>query len=155
MRFKISKLDFETQQPIDGAKFQVFAANDQGQPNWERGPIWDTDNQSTQTMNPGEYYLVETQAPQGYSLLPQPVYFELAQNERGTYLSAAAPFIVNTRIDQEQDAQGRPVYVAVMELANVLKGDLPLTGGRGIWGFTLVGLILLAMGAYFVQRRTG
>ncbi|MDK4303942.1 SpaA isopeptide-forming pilin-related protein [Corynebacterium propinquum] len=153
MRFKISKLDFETQQPIDGAKFQVFAANDQGQPDWNRGPVWDTDNQSAQTMNPGEYYLVETQAPQGYSLLPQPVYFELAQNERGTYLSAAAPFIVNTRIDQEQDAQGRPVYTAVMELANVLKGDLPLTGGRGIWGFALAGIIILAMGAYFVQRR--
>ncbi|MDK4229041.1 LPXTG cell wall anchor domain-containing protein [Corynebacterium pseudodiphtheriticum] len=42
---------------------------------------------------------------------------------------------------------------AIMDIGNITRGEMPLTGGRGVWGFAVVGLLLLTVGVFAAQRR--
>lgn len=88
---------------------------------------------------------------QGYSLLPGPIRFELTYGEGNNDgfginvpSSAEAPFVLSARVED-----GR----AIMDIGNITRGEMPLTGGRGIWGFVVAGLLLLAVGGFAAQRR--
>lgn len=87
----------------------------------------------------------------GYSLLPGPIRFELTYGEGSNDgfginvpSSAEAPFVLSARVED-----GR----AIMDIGNITRGEMPLTGGHGVWGFVFAGLLLLAVGGYAAQRR--
>lgn len=88
---------------------------------------------------------------QGYSLLPGPIRFELTYGEGSNDgfginvpSSAEAPFVLSARVED-----GR----AIMDIGNITRGEMPLTGGHGVWGFMVAGLLLLAVGGFAAQRR--
>ncbi|MDK8700203.1 LPXTG cell wall anchor domain-containing protein [Corynebacterium pseudodiphtheriticum] len=88
---------------------------------------------------------------QSYSLLPGPIRFELTYGEGSNDgfginvpSSAEAPFVLSARVED-----GR----AIMDIGNITRGEMPLTGGHGVWGFVFAGLLLLAVGGYAAQRR--
>lgn len=87
----------------------------------------------------------------GYSLLPGPIRFELTYGEGSNDgfgisvpSSAEAPFVLSARVED-----GR----AIMDIGNITRGEMPLTGGHGVWGFVFAGLLLLAVGGFAAQRR--
>lgn len=179
--FDYDERDSENKTKLVGAKFAVYAtksvddpAADENadQPDWDKR-VWSSDQAEIAMLSPGVYYLVEEQTPQlaanvhgpqtarstsqtqgdaqGYSLLPGPIRFELTYGEGSNDgfginvpSSAEAPFVLSARVED-----GR----AIMDIGNITRGEMPLTGGHGVWGFVFAGLLLLAVGGFAVQRR--
>ena len=80
------------------------------------------------------FCLVETQAPDGYSLLPQPFPVTLTANGTETALVTTTANIQNVKTNAGF--------------------DLPLTGGRGIWALIGGGVLLLLLAAaYYMKTR--
>lgn len=80
------------------------------------------------------FCLVETQAPEGYSLLPQPFPVTLTATGNETALVTATADIQNVKTNAGF--------------------DLPLTGGRGIWALIGGGVLLLLLAAaYYMKTR--
>lgn len=106
----------------------------------------------------GTYFLVETTAAPGTQLLPQPWQFGVLPpetSEDGTELldvrlaafTESGGLIEVTEPDVVQDPW-------IIQVANISAGELPLTGGRGVWPGLLVGTgVLLAAGAWFLLGR--
>lgn len=162
----------ENKTTLVGAKFAVYAAKSADdpsagehadQPDWDKR-VWSSDQAETAMLTPGIYYHVEEQTPQttrptlqaqvdaqDYSLLPGPIRFELTYGEgsnNGFGINvpslAEAPFARSALVED-----GR----AIMDIGNITRGEMPLTGGRGVWGFAVVGLLLLTVGVFAAQRR--
>ena len=103
-------------------------------------------------LQPGNRYeLVETQAPSGYQLLSSPIYFNIAVGESGK-----PEIVIEGGKDQypeisiqkdEKDANH-----SIMQVADIRKGDLPNTGGRGLGGLALLASVVAAA-AVFIGRR--
>lgn len=80
------------------------------------------------------FCLVETSAPDGYSLLPQPFPVELTATGNENALRTATADIQNVKTNAGF--------------------DLPLTGGRGIWALIGGGVLLLLLAAaYYMKTR--
>lgn len=170
--FDYDDRDSENKTKLVGAKFAVYttksvddpaASENADQPDWDKR-VWSSDQAETAMLSPGVYYLVEEQTPQtarstlqaqgdaqGYSLLPGPIRFELTYGEGSNDgfginvpSSAEAPFVLSARVED-----GR----AIMDIGNITRGEMPLTGGHGVWGFVFAGLLLLAVGGFAAQRR--
>lgn len=170
--FDYDERDSENKTKLVGAKFAVYATRsvddpaageNADQPDWGKR-VWSSDQAETAVLSPGVYYLVEEQTPQtarptlqaqgdtqGYSLLPGPIRFELTYGEGSNDgfginvpSSAEAPFVLSARVED-----GR----AIMDIGNITRGEMPLTGGHGVWGFVFAGLLLLAVGGFAAQRR--
>lgn len=77
-------------------------------------------NETADTDSTTKYYLVEIKAPQGYSLLAEPVEIEVGK-------------------DSWKETNG-------MSITNALKTELPLTGGTGTLIFTIIGIVLIGGG---------
>lgn len=159
-KVQVKKVD-EANEPLSGAKFQVFqcsgAADDptlEGESLTVNGVSqWTTDDQGTFTIDalhvtdfadnkdldePGHYCLVETEAPDGYELLTKPVQFELTRADLGYSEGEATP--VNLK--------------PLAKITNVksTSPNLPLTGGPGIIALVLAGLALIGGGAWYGLR---
>ena len=170
--FDYDERDSENKTKLVGAKFAVYATRsvddpavgeNADQPDWGKH-VWSSDQAETAMLSPGVYYLVEEQTPQtarltlqaqgdaqGYSLLPGPIRFELTYGEGSNDgfginvpSSAEAYFVLSARVED-----GR----AIMDIGNITRGEMPLTGGHGVWGFVFAGLLLLAVGGFAAQRR--
>lgn len=170
--FDYDERDSENKTKLVGAKFAVYATRsvddpaageNADQPDWGKR-VWSSDQAETAVLSPGVYYLVEEQTPQtarptlqaqgdtqGYSLLPGPIRFELTYREGSNDgfginvpSSAEAPFVLSAQVED-----GR----AIMDIGNITRGEMPLTGGRGVWEFVVAGLLLLAVGGFAAQRR--
>ncbi len=82
------------------------------------------------------YYLVETVAPDGYELLAQPIPFTITKSDVEAYT---------------------PTTIGLdLEVKNVKKFELPLTGGSGTALIYLAGIALIVGGVVFlvIRRRT-
>ena len=79
-------------------------------------------------------------------MLPGPIRFELSFGEgsNGGFdinvpSLAEVSFALSALVED-----GR----AIMDIGNITRGEMPLTGGRGVWGFAVVGLLLLTVGVF-------
>ena len=117
---------------------------------------------SSEELKPGHYRLVETKAPESYSLLTKPIDFRVSVSGQGKDVKADITFDDPEGIEliaQEVDYSKAPSQWnlsskdVVMTVANVFQGDLPKTGGVGLWVPTLVGLTIIGLGVLLATRR--
>lgn len=107
------------------------------------------------------YYLVETKSPAGYSLLPEPILFRIIADSEGNQniqfhdartkiaLKDSSP-LVNVF-----DKNGAKSSTAVfLQVADTRTGELPKTGGFGVWLWALLGLLVVGAGGIIALRRT-
>lgn len=96
-------------------------------------------------LKPGTYYLVETQAPDGYNKLTEPVKFNITSD--GLKVMQGS----NSSEVTEPDSTGN--YILVVTNSSGI--ELPHTGGIGTFIYTLSGLLLMAIALMygFVSRR--
>lgn len=99
----------------------------------------------------GTYWLVETKAPAGFSLLAQPVKVMLSANDQ-----VAGPVgSIVTLQDSDKDfvaVDGITNYKLTVE--NVAGGALPRTGGLGVGVPIAIAVTLVVAGA-LIARRSG
>ncbi|MDO4760776.1 MAG: DUF5979 domain-containing protein [Corynebacterium sp.] len=127
---------------VSGAKFAIYAADETGTMAGNPVvPVLNTGstNEFATRLRPGSYFLVETQSGVDSALLPSPWRFDvLATNASGS------GDVTIELSDKARDsglislipASGKMPWI--IEVANVASGELPFTGGKGI--FTLLGL---------------
>lgn len=100
------------------------------------------------------YELVETKAPQGYSLLAAPVRFKIVDGERGIQvLFQDGENWVDNLTNISSTSAGVNGGLQIIAVTDVHSGELPRTGGRGIGIPIAAGLALVALGAAFGFRR--
>lgn len=97
------------------------------------------------------YQLVETEAPEGYELLPAPVTFTIVRQSDGSYKlqiqdSGAVSNVV--AVDAAGDSNLR-----LLKVTDVRRGELPHTGGAGVHLPILFGGALIAAGALMGRRK--
>lgn len=90
-----------------------------------------------------DYWLVETTAPDGFQLLPQPIKFHLAQS--GLTLDAASASGLIT-------ADGPSFTITITD---VPAAELPKVGGDGPWPFLGGGLALLLGAGLYLLKTSG
>ncbi|MCT1451275.1 SpaA isopeptide-forming pilin-related protein [Corynebacterium sp. p3-SID1194] len=147
----VEKVGFDNkEQKLEGAEFTLYKVNSNG----TRDPVKalsDTDLRIDDLQVGATYELVETKSPQGYQLLHRPVVFDIKAGEDGRptiELEGGAEQYpeVSIRIDEKEDTH------SIIQVADIRKGDLPVTGGRGLGRLVLLGSFL-AVAAAFTGRR--
>ena len=93
-------------------------------------------------LKAGEYQLVETEAPAGYNKLPDPIKVTIAAtyNDDGTLMNYTVTY-------DGEEATGHEVTVE-----NRKGSLLPETGGMGTMLFTVLGVLVVALGAAWYVR---
>ena len=109
-----------------GARPLPFALSPEGQPAWRF---------RAQGLPIGDYWLVETKAPAGFSLLAEPI--RLTLTAAGVRVAAGGP-------SQASVPDDKPFTVAITDQA---VAPLPLSGGDGYLTHLLLGLTLVVVGA--------
>ncbi|WP_297454455.1 LPXTG cell wall anchor domain-containing protein [uncultured Corynebacterium sp.] len=155
--FSVHKVDADNQAvSLDGARFTVypasvtdFGASDEG---IELVPVQGDNSRlklpEDAKLLAGKYKLVETKAPnvngQQYSLLPNPIVFELKLVDGRSVVEIDA---ANTGVASVDDNDA-----SIITVANVYSGKLPKTGGIGVGVVALIGLVIVSAGVYFARR---
>ena len=150
--FRVEKVN-ENGDPLDGSSFEVWRADSTGtQPTGDK-PVWRTGDESKVRMEQGDYVLIETKAPGGYSLLPQPIAFRIGlegvQQTIELTGKQGASFVLEYGQDEETGRTG-----TFMKVANVTVGELPKTGGYGVGLVALIGAALAGAGLLLGRRKT-
>ncbi|MFI5505623.1 prealbumin-like fold domain-containing protein [Corynebacterium kutscheri] len=103
-------------------------------------------------LRAGHYQLVETKAPEGYELLPQPVDIQLTFDGDTPKMNASnqANFPGVELIQREQPSVGEKIWV--IQVADVRRGELPQAGGRGV-GLFVLGAAMIFGCAMWLRRR--
>lgn len=142
----------DTSNPLNGAVFALYAANEDGLlGEWIKDFTAGVDGRHLlEEIDPDEsYFIVEKQSPQDYSLLPSPVRVDIARDADG---KATATIDESSQlIARLGDAPDKDTIV--ITVANVRIGDLPDTGGIGVWPFMLVAVGLFAGAAATARRK--
>lgn len=168
--------------PLEGARFAIYPVDpdDPNQPAAEPvsgaedlqfAPLLDADSQPVvdedgnpvadptrfvASLRPGTYYLVETQSGTNSELLPQPWRFSVQQTNGDDPWSdlefALSSYDTNSGLITVADRTDN-TSPAIIQVANVESGELPLTGDRGIWWRIGAGAMLIALAALFYLRR--
>ena len=153
VRFDLSveKVGFDNkEQALEGAEFSLNKVNADGTEELVK-VLKGTDLRVEDLQVGAKYKLVETKSPQGYQLLTRPVVFYVKAGADGKpkieLEGGAAQYPeVSIRIDEKEDNH------SIMQVADIRKGDLPVTGGQGLGWLVLFGSFL-AVAAAFTARR--
>ena len=150
--FRVEKVD-ENGEPLGGSSFEVWRADSTGTKPTGDGPVWRTGQESTVRMDQGDYVLIETKAPGGYSLLPQPIAFRIGLDGVKQKIELTgkqgASFVLEYGQDETSGRTG-----TFMKVANVTVGELPKTGGYGVGLVGLIGAALAGAGLLLGRRKT-
>ena len=153
--FVIAKesLGAETQ-PLPDATFELWSVDSTHDAPGEKLETFTETNTGMHRLeyNPGEYYVVEAQAPDGYSLLAQPVKVRLAWQGKQAHLTV--PNRADEIIARVAPTEETPAGQVLLRIADVSTGELPRTGSVGIWGYCVLGIIVVGAGAWLLYRRT-
>lgn len=150
---KLLKVDYNNvAQALAGAEFALYAAED-GQLGAKVTDFTIDGNDGsheTRISVGGEYFIVETKAPESYSLLPAPVHIRVDTAADGSLdLVVLNP---NEAFSAEPKESDDSKYV-ILQVADLQSGALPKSGGMGVVPFAVVALLILGLGAYMLRRR--
>lgn len=153
---KVQKVDGQNQ-PLTGAKFQVFQKTGKTWTAIERNNMnifeVDTDGRLTVPgLTPGDYKLVEYQAPAGYYRMTEEIEFNVA---------LAAIVARDVRTDEngnrvEDTTNCWSFDGETITVTNVTGSELPHTGGMGTHFGTMAGLLLMLsslMYGFLLRRK--
>ncbi|GAA1475056.1 DUF5979 domain-containing protein [Corynebacterium felinum] len=132
---------------VSGAKFAIYAADETGKMAGNPVvPVLNTGstNEFATRLRPGSYFLVETQSGVDSALLPSPWRFDVLATNAG-----GSGDVTIELSDKARDsglvslipASGKMPWI--IEVANVASGELPFTGGKGIFTLLCLGVSLL------------
>ena len=170
-KFKLNKVDAQdNNMGLDGAEFKL-----EGLDAGNKGEQKLADVQSAakgefnwDKLKHGRYKLTETKAADGGYLLVKPIYFRVVKDGDQTrlYILSGPQDKTGTEVtaDNAGDIYGFPVVgfsqeskdgsvQVTMKLANTKTGEMPKTGGHGVFIQILLGVLLLLAGAFTARRR--
>ena len=99
---------------------------------------------SFKSIPDGEYKVVETKAPDGYSLINKDVYYFEVNNGKIT----GKVKLDETYKELTDNSAEKPIQITNR------KAQYPSTGGPGVWiGFTVIGLAVMIAGAFIYNKR--
>lgn len=102
-------------------------------------------------LEPGTYWLVEAEAPDGFIKLADPVQIVVAESESDGVLTITA------KIGSEAVGGDNLVKLSAnkwqLEIQNSAGVELPMTGGPGTLPLTVCGFTLMAVALAFLARR--
>ncbi|MEJ6020236.1 SpaA isopeptide-forming pilin-related protein [Corynebacterium sp. H113] len=176
VHFALKKVGFvdgeQVTQPLEDAKFDIRTVNPDGtmgDPAMVAGKpaqlVYDATSMMYRSpgLVEGDYYILETQSPAGFSLLPKPIKIRVTyeRNASGILVldSAGNPKSIVTILNDDNTVPAAVEYVKsegsrdniVITLANYQVGDLPKTGGIGFGPILLAAFGLI--GAAVVTRK--
>lgn len=145
----------------DGAKFSLYKGvlDTDGQSiSWESNPISDefanfevtiSNKSELKSLTSGYYKLVETQAPTGFQLLNDSIYFKV-ENRSVTLIDGNT----GNQIPDEQNMWKVEIVddTITIKIKNEALYDLPSAGSSGIFGYTMGGTLLLMAGALILYK---
>ena len=151
--------------PLTGASFEVY----EEYPTKASKPI----SQSKETVGrllieglkvDQKYYLVESKAPEGYSLLASPLCFSLSRDDDGQVVASTCSdekddsqksvLFLGDLADPKHEPSYRDRDTALVSIADPLRGELPKTGGYGVGLVGLIGAALAGAGLLLGRRKT-
>lgn len=168
----------KSESPLSGAKFQLHIGSKDGKlytQGADENGNYTTDADGRLQINGLDsdvtYYLIETKAPTGYSLVSDPIKVKIdATYDNDGNLTAYSVTFDDEKVDGNKAAThysytestgkttlkneaGKPNNP--FGFKNTKLSALPSTGGMGTYLFTIVGVVLMtcAAGAFFVSRR--
>ncbi|WP_411953819.1 SpaA isopeptide-forming pilin-related protein [Alkalibacillus sp. S2W] len=133
----IEKVDAETNQPLQGAIFEIYDQDD------NLIDTVTTNEEGIATVEElkfGDYKIVETKAPEGYKKLDEPIEHEVGSDENSNSIM----------VENSPKSDEIPPSPADSE------GSLPQTNQAYNHYFTLIGFVLIGLGSiflYFYYRR--
>lgn len=155
--FVLEKTDNTGTTQLKGAKFDIYKVSAQGTAGAVKIPNttdkWGipfktnlvVDKKIDVTAPVGEYYIVETEAPEGYSIIPEPIKVKVKRNSvevtsggSWTETSAANP---SANVLAKLRIKDNPLY------------ELPKAGGIGTYIFYLGGAFCMTAAMMFFRRR--
>lgn len=146
----VEKVGFDnTKQPLSGAEFTLYELD--GDNRDEIKVIRDGDTRVLDLKPGRNYELVETQAPNGYQLLPHTIKFKVVQNGAGTptiEINGGAEQYPEVSVQVDSTDSNH----SILQVADIRKGDLPKTGGSGL-GWIVIVAGALAAAAFVAGRR--
>lgn len=142
--------DIEVLPGLGGAHFAIYPSTG-NRPDFSVEPVYTIipGQESVEITTTGTFYLVETQAPSGFSLLPAPVPFEIGYDKKSkkytiSVVGGESHPLIRTKGEGE---------LMVMQVADIKTGVIPKTGGVGVIPWALAGAILIAVGFFGLRRR--
>ena len=103
-----------------------------------------TDSEGNLTLsglNVGDYALEEVEAPAGYTLLKDKIFFSISDSNIDGRLDDVTK---ESTISNVKDEKGNNTGYVQMEVVNNKGFNLPATGGMGTYLFTIGGLVIMA-----------
>ena len=157
------EIDSNTQTSVaTGATFTLTSTTDS---NKVYTATTDEDGHMTfKGLDAGTYKLVETVAPEGFTLDTQEhtVVISATYNDDGTLNSYTIvidgnPGSTYTATYNNGNITNIAGTSSTTEIVNTTMGTLPSTGGMGTYLFTIIGVVVMAVaaGAFFISRRRG
>lgn len=134
----LKKVDSKNNSELNGAKFRLEVKDgDTWKPSGEAYDSFEVKNDAVELRNlqPGLYKLTEVEAPKGYNLLGESIYFKVSlgtitlTDENGAEISNQTMWTLENK---------------VLTIKNTEIYKLPSAGGPGIYGFTISGVAILA-----------
>ena len=135
---------------LGGATFDIYPSAG-GQPDFSGGPVYTItpDQKSIEINETGTFYLVETKAPAGLSLLPEPVAFEISIDQETNEYTISVVGGSSPLIKAEGSGE-----LMIMQVTDTKTGKLPKTGGYGVGLLGLIGAALAGAGLLLGRRKT-
>ncbi|MBC6829186.1 fimbrial assembly protein [Corynebacterium sp. LK32] len=134
---------------LGGATFDIYPSAG-GKPDFSGGPVYTItpDQKSIEITETGTFYLVETMAPAGLSLLPEPVAFEISIDQETKEYTVSVVGGSSPLIKAEGSGE-----LMIMQVTDTKTGKLPKTGGNGVLLWTLFGAVIAACGWFWTRRQ--
>ena len=163
---KLKKVDKSTDDPLKGAVFQLTKKTD-GATGGDGHQIWDTlpdsggiidmtDKEEVRLplLPPGYYMLEETDAPAGYVILDDKIYFHIKADRTVELCDEDGNPFAASQIPEYEALSGGKSAGFIIIAKDSAGTELPMTGGIGTTIFYVLGtMLVLGCGVYLIARR--